>query len=90
MLKSFLDLNFDVLHAATGKRYKDNNDIMLVVLGPIDLFSNYKLTTSSGKHLGDINHAHFVCLMYKIITSSTDADDSSIGLIVIVEGGNRN
>ena len=79
LLKSYLDLHFDVLQAATGNRYVDNNVIRLVNLGPIALLSNYILTTSSGKHLGDINHAHIVSLMYKIITSSTDADDLSIG-----------
>ena len=43
------------------------------------MFSNFKLTTSSGKHLGDINHAHPVSLMYKLITSSKGSDDLSIG-----------
>ena len=51
LLNSYLGLNFDVLHAATNNRYVDGNDIRLVNLGPIALFSNYKLTTSSGKHI---------------------------------------
>ena len=38
--------------------YVDGNDIRLVNLCPIALFSNYKLTTSSGKQLEDISHAH--------------------------------
>ena len=46
LLNSYLDLNFDVLHAATNNRYVDNNDMKLINLGPIGLFSNYKLTTS--------------------------------------------
>ena len=46
LLNSYLDLNFDVLHAATNNRYVDGNDIRLVKLGPIALFSKYKLTTS--------------------------------------------
>ena len=29
LLKSYLELNFDVLHAATGNRYADVNDIRL-------------------------------------------------------------
>ena len=37
------------------------------------------MTTSSGKHLEDISHAHIVSLMYKLITSSKDSDDLSIG-----------
>ena len=48
-------------------------------MGPYALFSNYKLTTSSGKHLKNIDHAHIVCLMYKLITSSKGSDDLSIG-----------
>ena len=48
-------------------------------MGPIALFSNFKLTTSSGKHLEDISHAHLVSLMYKLITSSKDSNDLSIG-----------
>ena len=39
------------------------NDITLVNLGAIALFSILKLTTSSGKHLEDISHAHIVSLM---------------------------
>ena len=70
LLNSYLELNFDVLHAATNNRYVDGNDIRLVNLGPISLFSNYKLTTSSGKHLENIDHAHIVSLMYKLLTSS--------------------
>ena len=79
LLNSYLELNFDVLHAADNNRYVDGNDIKLVNLGPIALFSNYKLTTSSGKHLEDISHAHIVSLMYKLLTSSKDSDDLSIG-----------
>ena len=79
LLNSYLELNFDVLHAATNNRYVDGNDIRLVNLGPIALFSNYKLTTSSGKHLENIDHAHIVSLMYKLLTSSRGSDDLSIG-----------
>ena len=79
LLNSYLELNFDVLHAATNNRYVDGNDIRLVILGPIALFSNYKLTTSSGKHLENIDHSHIVSLMYKLITSSKGSDDLSIG-----------
>ena len=79
LLNSYLELNFDVLHAATNNRYVDVNDIRLVNLGPIALFSNYKLTTSSGNYLENIDHAHIVSLMYKLLTSSKGADDLSIG-----------
>ena len=79
LLNSYLELNFDVLQAATNNRYVDANDIRLVNLGPIALFSNYKLTTSSGKQLEEISYAHIVSLMYKLLTSSEDSHDLSIG-----------
>ena len=79
LLNSYIELNFDVLRADNNNRYLDTSDIRLVNLGPIALFSNYKLTTSSGKHLEEISHAHIVSLMYKLLTSSRDSDDLSIG-----------
>ena len=78
LLNSYLELNFDVLHAGNNNRYVDGNNIRLVNLGPIALFSNYKLSTSSGKHLENIDHAHIVSLMYKLLTSSKGSDDLSI------------
>ena len=80
LLNSYLGLNFDVLHAATGNRQVDIHDIRLVKLGPIALFNQYKLTASSRKHLENISHAHVVPFMYKLITSAKDSDDLSIGL----------
>ena len=79
LLNSYLELNFDVLHAdAPNNRYAVGDDIRLVNLGSIGLFSNYKLTTSSGKHLENIDHSHIVSLMYKLLTSSKGSDDLSI------------
>ena len=79
LLNIYLEINFGVLHAGTNNRYVDGNNIRLVNLGPIALFSNYKLTTSSSKHLENIDHAHIVSLMYKLLTSSKGSDDLSIG-----------
>ena len=79
LLNSYLKLNCDVLHAATNNRYVDGDDIRLVNLGPIALFSNYKLTSHSEKHLENISHAHTASLIYKLITSSRGSDDLSIG-----------
>ena len=77
-MNSYLDLNFDVVHAATNNRYAGVNGIRLVNLGSISLFSNYNLTTLSDKHLEDISHAHIVSLMYKLITSAKNTNDFSI------------
>ena len=79
LLNSYLDLNFEVVKRADNSSHENGNDIRLVNLGPVALFSNFKLTTSSGKHLDDISHAHFVSLMYKFLTSSKNSDDLSIG-----------
>ena len=79
MLKCYLDLNFEVIKRADNSRYANGNDIRLVNLGLMALFSNFKSTTSSEKHLENISHAHLVSLMYKLITSSKDSDDLSIG-----------
>ena len=79
MLNSYLELNFDVLQAATNNRYVDGDDIRLVNLGAVALFSIYKLTSGSSKHLEEITNAHPACLIYKVITSSKDCVDLSIG-----------
>ena len=47
--------------------------------GPIALFSNYKLQSSSEKHNEETNHAHIVFFKYNFITSARNADDLSIG-----------
>ena len=78
LFKNYLDLDFDVLRAATNNRYVDGDDIWLINLAVITLFSNLKLTTSSGKHLENIDHAHIVSFIYKLFTSSRSNDDLSI------------
>ena len=80
MLNNYLELNFDVLHAGTNNRYADGNDLRLVNLGPVALFSNYMLPTSSGKHSENIHNAHIVSLLYKLLRSSRGSDDLSIGI----------
>ena len=79
LINSYLDLNFEVIKKADDSRYGNGDDIRLVNLGPINLFSNFKLTTSSGKHHEDISHTHLVSLLYKLITSSKNTDDLSLG-----------
>ena len=89
LLNSYLDLKFEVLHAATNNRYVDGNDIRLVNLRRIAFCSNYKITTSSGKHLEDISHSLIVSLMYKLKTSAKDTDDLSIDSTVVVVEDNE-
>ena len=64
LLNSFLHLNFEVIKRVDNSRYANGNDTSLVNLGPIALFNNFNLTTSSGKHLEDISQAHLVSSMY--------------------------
>ena len=79
LLNSYLGLHFDVLRAATGTRYADVNDKLLINLGVTALFSIHQLATSSGKHLEEINHANIVSLKYKLILSNEGSVDLSIG-----------
>ena len=79
LLYSYLDLNFDVVQAATNNRYVNGIDIRLVNLGRIALSSNYKLSTSSGMHLEDIRHSQIVSLMYKLTISAKGSDNLSFG-----------
>ena len=51
LLNSYLDLNFEVIRKADDSRYGNGIDIRLVNLGPITLFSNFKLTTTVGNTL---------------------------------------
>ena len=78
-LNSYLDLNFEVIKKTDNSRYANGNDIRLINLGPIALFSKFKWTTSSGKHLEDVSNAHIVSLMYKLTTNAKDSDDLSSG-----------
>ena len=79
LLNSYIELNFDVLDAGTNNRYVDGKNIRLVNLAPVALFNNYNLSTFSGKHLENIDKAHTILLMYKLLTSSKGSDDLSIG-----------
>ena len=79
LLNSYLELNFEAIRKADSARYSNRIVRRLVNLDPITLFSNFKITRSSGKHLEDINHAHIVSLMYKLISSSKYTADLSIG-----------
>ena len=80
MEDSYLELDFKVtLRAGAHARYVDNDHIKLVNLGPIALFIKYRLTSSSGEEIEEIDEAHVILLMYKLIPSSRDSDKLSIG-----------
>ena len=58
-----------MLKHADDTRYINNDAIGLVNFGPVALFSEAKLTTSSGKHLEKVDNSHVISLMYKLLTS---------------------
>ena len=59
---SFISLEFEVLKN-DGTRFNDGDEVSLVNFGPISLFSEAKLTTSSGKHLEKVDNLHPISLM---------------------------
>ena len=79
MLNSHPGLNFEVIKKADNSRYANGIDIRLLNLGQVALFSNFKLTKTSGKHSENISHARIGSLLYKLITSAKNTDDLSLG-----------
>ena len=79
LLNSYLQLSSEVIKKIESSGNANGNDIRLVNLGPIALFSQIKLTASSRKHLEDTSHAHIDTFMYKLLTSSRGSDDLSNG-----------
>ena len=80
MKDSYLELDFNVTHrAGAHARHLDGDHIRLVNLGPIALFKKYRLKSSSGKEIEEINKAHVICLRHKLMSSSRVSDDLSIG-----------
>ena len=79
MENSCLEILFNVSHKAGAvARYADDDHIRLVNLGPIALFNNYRLTSSSGKEIEEIDNALLIYLMHKLLSSSRDSEDLSI------------
>ena len=70
MLNSYLDSIFKAIKKSDNNKHDEGNDIKLINLGPIALFSIFKLTTSSGRHIEDISQTHIVYLLSNLITSS--------------------
>ena len=75
---SFISLEFEVLKN-NNTRYADGDEIGLVNFGPISLFSEAKLTTSSGKHLEKVDNLHLISLMYKLLTSTKSTSQLMYG-----------
>ena len=90
MKNSYLEIDFNVNHkAGTHNRYVDTDHIRLDNLGNTALFNKYRLTSSSAKEIEEIDNAHVVCLMHKLISSSRDSDVLSIGFHRSIEARER-
>ena len=75
---SYILIDFEVTHDDDTK-YAIGDEISLVNLGPVALFSEAKLTTHSGKHLEKVENLHTVSLMHKLLSSSHDTYDIIYG-----------
>ena len=54
---SYFDINFELIRKADKSRYANGDYIRLVNLELTALFSSFRLTTSSRRHLEDFSHA---------------------------------
>ena len=75
---SFISLEFEVLKN-NNTRYTNDNEISLVNFELISLFSEAKVTTSSGKHLEKVDNLHLISLMYKRLTSTSQTSQLLYG-----------
>ena len=75
---SYISLEFEVLKN-DDTRYADGDQISLINFGPVALFSEAKLTTSSGKHLEKVDNLHPISLMYKLLTSNQQTSQLMYG-----------
>ena len=85
LINSYFDIKFEVIKKAESSSHSTGNDIKLTDLGPIALFSIYKLTNSSGKQLEEISNTYKVSLTWKFLNSAKNTDDLSI----VTERGNK-
>lgn len=76
---SYITVDFEVVKNADDTRYADNDQIALINLGPVALFSEAKLTTSSGKHLEKVDNLHIISLMNKLLTSQQQTSELLYG-----------
>ena len=75
---SFISLEFEVLKN-NNTNFADGDEISLVNFGPISLFSEAKLTTSSGKHLEKVDNLPAVSLIHKLLTSTKSTSQLMYG-----------
>ena len=75
---SYISLEFEVLKN-NNTRNANNDEISLINFGRVALFSEAKLTTSSGKLLEKVDNLHPISLMYKLLTSGSQTSQLLYG-----------
>ena len=75
---SYISLEFEVLKN-NNTRYADCDQTSLANFGPIALFSEAKLVTSSRKHLEKVDNLHTISLMYKLLTRTQQTSQLMYG-----------
>ena len=75
LLICYLIWIFEVIKKTEISRYANGNAIRSVSRGLVVFFIYFKRTTSIGKYLEDISHAHIISLLYKLITIAMDTDE---------------
>ena len=75
---SYNSLEFE-LPKNDNTRYTNGDEISLVNFGPVALFSEAKLTTSSGKHLENVDNLHRISLLIKLLTSTQQTSQLMYG-----------
>ena len=75
---SYKSLDFEGLKN-NDTRYADGDKINMVNFGPVALFSEAELTTSSGKHLEKVDNLHTVSLLNKLLTSQQQTSELMYG-----------
>ena len=75
---SYISLEFEV-YKNDKTRYANGDEVRLVNFGPIALFSEAKLTTSSRKHLEKVDNLHPISLLIKLSTSTQQTSQLMYG-----------
>ena len=82
---SYLEIEFVVSNDAGGV-FGNGANIRLVFYGMMALFSSVKLETSGSRTIEFIDHCHRNLLMYKLLTSSDDENES--GFVTNIDNTN--
>ena len=75
---TYTSVDFEVLKQ-DETRYADGDQISLTNFGPVALFSEAKMTTSSGRHLEKVDNLHTVSLKNKLLTSGQQTSELMYG-----------